>query len=308
MAKIVYTCPVCGNNDAQKLGQVENRDAFAYHCPRCGKFMIDGLALATPPVQEGLEQDRGRLTIALRAASDAGHPAFVDLKSIDQLIESAPKNQSLFDAVDRTLLLLAGRVDRFRSPAPLRTSLDYPLVYARSEEEMNDYFVATGDLGFFDTQRSMITLDGWRRIEALRATTPQSRQAFVAMWFAKELDDAWLNGFQKGIEETKYYHAIRIDSVEHNEKIDDRIFAEIRRSGLVVADFTGDRGGVYFEAGYAMGLGIPVIWTCRADYVEKLHFDTRQYNHIVWESVPQLKDRLRDRIAATAVPAAGGAA
>lgn len=259
MAKIVYTCPVCRNNDAQKLGQVENRDAFAYHCPRCGKFMIDGLALATPPVQEGLKQDRGRLTIALRAASDAGHPAFVDLESIDQLIDSAPQNRSLFEAVDRTLLLLAGRVDRFRSPAPFQKSLDYPLVYARSEQEMNDYLVAAGELGFFDTQRSLITLDGWRRIEALQATTPQSRQAFVAMWFAKELDDAWLNGFQKGIEETKYYHAIRIDSVEHNEKIDDRIFAEIRRSGLVVADFTGDRGGVYFEAGYAMGLGITVI-------------------------------------------------
>ncbi len=308
MAKVVYTCPVCGANDAQRLGQVENRDAFAYDCPRCGKFVIDGLALATPLLQERSEQERGRLTIALRAASDAGHPAFVDLGSIDHLIDAAPQNRSLFEAVDRTLLLLAGRVDRFRSPAPFQKSVDYPLVYARSEQEMNDYLVAAGELGFFDIHKSVITLEGWRRIEALRATTAQSRQAFVAMWFSKDLDDAWLNGFKKGIEETNYYHAIRMDSVEHNEKIDDRIFAEIRRSGLVVADFTGDRGGVYFEAGYAMGLGIPVIWTCRADYVDKLHFDTRQYNHIVWDSVSQLRDRLRDRIAATAVPPRGGAA
>jgi len=65
--------------------------------------------------------------------------------------------------------------------------------------------------------------------------------------------------------------------LEHNEKIDDLIVAEIRKSGLVVADFTGDRGGVYFEAGYARGLGLPVIWPCRKDWLEKLHFDTEHY-------------------------------
>ena len=79
------------------------------------------------------------------------------------------------------------------------------------------------------------------------------------------------------------------------------IVAEIRRSSLLVADFTGHRGGVYFEAGLAMGLGIPVIWTCRTDCVSELHFDTRQYNHIVWTDVPELKTKLVNRIAATVV-------
>ena len=290
------------------MGANERWDAVALDCPRCGSFQIDKV----PTVPHHLEQksvlERGRLTVALRAASNAGHPEFLDVESIDRLIESAPRNRSLFEAVDRLLLLLAGRLDRFRDAASFKKEVDYPLVYARSEEEMNDYLVAAGELGFFDIHKSTITLDGWRRVEALRTTMPQSRQAFVAMWFAKELDDAWINGFQKGIEDTDYYHAIRVDSVEHNDKIDDRIFAEIRRSALVVADFTGDRGGVYFEAGYAMGLGMPVIWTCRVDYVDKLHFDTRQYNHIVWESVSQLRERLRNRIAATVLPTARGAA
>ena len=39
-----------------------------------------------------------------------------------------------------------------------------------------------------------------------------------------------------------------------------------RHGGLVVADFTGHRGGVYFEAGFARGLGIPVVWTCHKEY------------------------------------------
>jgi len=55
--------------------------------------------------------------------------------------------------------------------------------------------------------------------------------------------------------------------VHHNEKICDKIVSEIRKSRLLVADFTDNRGGVYFEAGFAMGLSIPVIWMCRASDV-----------------------------------------
>ena len=58
--------------------------------------------------------------------------------------------------------------------------------------------------------------------------------------------------------------------------------------------------GVYFEAGYAQGLGIPVIFSCRKDEIDdkKVHFDTRQYNYIAWESIDNLKQRLIERIRA----------
>lgn len=108
----------------------------------------------------------------------------------------------------------------------------------------------------------------------------------------------WENGLKIALEQTNYI-PIRIDRTEHNDKIDDRIIAEIRKSGLLVADFTGQRGGVYFEAGFVLGLGIPVIWTCRDTDVEKLHFDTRQYNHIVWTDSSELKEKLINRIEAT---------
>ncbi len=79
----------------------------------------------------------------------------------------------------------------------------------------------------------------------------------------------------------------------------DAIIAEIRKSLFMVADFTENRGGVYFEAGYAQGLGIPVIWTCRHDHKDRLHFDTRQYNHILWTDEIDLFEQLRRRIEAT---------
>jgi nucleoside 2-deoxyribosyltransferase len=68
----------------------------------------------------------------------------------------------------------------------------------------------------------------------------------------------------------------------------------------VIADVTFASTGVYFEAGYALGLGRPVIWTCRSDRkAQDMHFDTRQYNHILWETPAHLLDELYYRVVAT---------
>jgi hypothetical protein len=63
------------------------------------------------------------------------------------------------------------------------------------------------------------------------------------------------------------------------------------------------RSGVFFEAGFGMGLGIPVVWTCRKDFTDELgnHFDTRQYNHLIWTDAADLKAKLRFRIEAAVI-------
>ena len=89
---------------------------------------------------------------------------------------------------------------------------------------------------------------------------------------------------------------------EHTNKIEDEIIAEIRRSRFIVADFTqgdsGPRGGVYYEAGFAHGLGLPVIFTCKEGDKDELHFDTNHYNHIVWTTPEDLREKLKNRIRA----------
>ena len=112
------------------------------------------------------------------------------------------------------------------------------------------------------------------------------------------MNPAWNDGFSPALDAVGF-RPVRVDQLKFNDKIDDRIISEIRKSGLLVADFTGNRGGVYFEAGFALGLGIPVVWTCRKTHIEYVHFDTRQYNHIVWEDPESLRQQLIDRVAAT---------
>ena len=61
------------------------------------------------------------------------------------------------------------------------------------------------------------------------------------------------------------------------------------------------RSGVFYEAGFAAGLDVPVIFTCsnQASDKAKEHFDTRQINHIFWNDVPDLRKQLKERIAGT---------
>lgn len=129
----------------------------------------------------------------------------------------------------------------------------------------------------------------------------QLDQAFVAMWFDASMSDTYELGIEAAVRECGY-RPLRIDQKEHVNKIDDEIIAEIRRSRFLIADFTSERGkprgGVYFEAGFAFALEKPVIWCCRSDLIDQVHFDTRQFNHIVWEKPSDLKDKLKNRIGA----------
>ncbi len=144
----------------------------------------------------------------------------------------------------------------------------------------------------------VVEVAGYSLIEH-SVTNPDSSQCFVAMWFDSSMDSLYKDGIEPAIRAAGY-SPFRIDREDFVGKIDDRIVAEIRRSRFIVADFThgenGARGGVYYEAGFAEGHGLNVIFTCRNDMIEKVHFDTRQFNHIVWDSPEDLRVRLENRI------------
>ena len=145
-----------------------------------------------------------------------------------------------------------------------------------------------------------VTVSGHVRI-ADQVADIDSSQAFVAMWFDDSVAAAYDEGIERAIRDCGY-EPKRIDRDSTVDKIDDAIIAEIRRSRFIVADFThgkgGARGGVYYEAGFAHGLGVPVIFTCRKDMIDEVHFDTRQYAHILWDNPSDLRGSLRDRILA----------
>ena len=200
----------------------------------------------------------------------------------------------------------AGDVLVVRSPYPealaWSESIDWPelrflLTYLSNRGFIENFDHSQFSQGVF---QATVTVAGHVFLEET-AANPDRRQAFVAMWFSEEMDDAYLEGIRPAIEEAGY-EPLRIDLKPDVKKIDDEIFSEIRRSRFLVADMTqgddGARGGVYFEAGLAEGLGIPVFYACHKHRMNNLAFDIRQFYHIEWETPEELRKALATRIRA----------
>ena len=181
---------------------------------------------------------------------------------------------------------------------PLR---DYPLFDAISPEECSSLLAHLMDRRFLtrrerDQECYFLTMEGWDHLEPKPGGSIPGR-CFVAMSFDKALDTAYLEAIKPAIDEGGY-ESVCMKEVLTNDKICDRILAEIRRAQFVVADFTLQRGGVYFEAGFAKALGKEVFWMCRGDDFDHLHFDTNHYGHIKWTTPLDLRKQLGERILA----------
>lgn len=91
--------------------------------------------------------------------------------------------------------------------------------------------------------------------------------------------------------------AERVDSTEHNDSIIDRIVEMIRIAPFVIADLSDGNQGVYYEAGFARGLGRDVIYLVREG--TPVHFDLSGVNQIRWQTVDDLRVKLENRILGT---------
>ncbi len=98
---------------------------------------------------------------------------------------------------------------------------------------------------------------------------------------------------------------LRVDRIVHNEDIDNKIFELLDSSDIVIADITYARPSVYYEAGYAVGKGIPVVYTVRGDHFHsreddpqgnlRVHFDLQMKNIIPWDNPDQVFSNTLER-------------
>jgi hypothetical protein len=180
------------------------------------------------------------------------------------------------------------------------------LVFPSEISFVLDYLVDQGWITRHPSEEAIVVSpQGVIELDRHRDAVTISTQIFVAMWFSEQTNLAWQEGFAPAIGAAGY-SPFRIDQHQHDNRIDDEIIAQIRRSRCLVADFTCGkiddvfvaRGGVYYEAGFAQALGLPVFWTVRQECLDGLHFDTRQFPHIVWNDPGELRKQLQDRIEA----------
>jgi hypothetical protein len=277
---------------------------FPIACPRCGYFV---LTLQASFNLRTVDPDKRWMVSAVtRQASEARRPVTLTQHNLDGFLDDT----LLFPVarkIEKALSFVASRCRRPGNSERIDPAIDYPVADCEGPSEFVAYLThledqkllrkhSQGNLWILEP-----TIDGWQAVEPRALLGGIPGRCFVAMSFAKWLDDAYTLGIKPAIEDCGF-RAICMKEVATNEGITDRILSEITLAQFVVADFTGQRRGVYFEAGFARGLGRPVIQVCRSNAVSKLHFDTKHLGHVVWGTTADLRRSLAESIRANIIP------
>jgi hypothetical protein len=296
-------CPICSSKC--EINGMSGRDASWVSCNLCGIYGCTRQLL----MELKSANDRSLfpyLSAHTRQASDRGDRVLLMTDNWEGFAK-AHINTSVSQKVYKLLKLIADRSYHPGSRVEIASN-DRALIDVASDEELIfllDHLREAGYLLPIFTGAPLnlhneysLSIKGWNRIEDLVGGGIPGR-CFVAMSFDPALAYIYDEGIYPALKVDCGFDPVRVDRVEHNDDICDKIIAEIRMAELVVADFSQQKAGVYFEAGYALGLGRPVIWMCKEDELKNSHFDTRQYNHIPWTSPVDLREKLKNRILAT---------
>ena len=305
-------CPICGGGNARSAsGEVsryrDHQTSLKYEavqgwCPACTNFTI---------TREAIEDARAKKKLCLLSAyfrqlpaEDVKAESLIGVQDWEGLVASIMPPDVL-ELFDDALVRICRSCPGLGQASTFDYGLDWPLLKVESSGAALFVINALLDAGFLQRSREGVgahfpltpTWKAYERLKELESSGHSSERAFVAMSFDPKQDVVYDQVIRPAILAAGYY-PVRVDRVSHNEKIDDFIIAEIRRCRFVVADFTDQKTGVYFEAGFGFGLGRRVIWMCHKSETSLLHFDTRQFYHILYDDYDKAREDLSNRIEA----------
>ena len=297
------TCPICKSDAKTQVRDFAGAAAIQVDidCPRCGPFgFTEPFVLSRPNLTP-----ENVATISGWIRENQG----VQLRKEDWPRLQTIRPLAVGEKADRLLLLLtkkfptAGEAVHFSAADPEVISRCWATGNEEASYLYNSYLTDHKHFLVRPThggQSWRISPSGWDYIHSLGRINPGSQIGFCAMWFDERMEVVWTKAIQPAITDAGF-EPKRIDQHPHNNRIDDEMISMIRRSRFLVADLTGNRAGVYFEAGFAFGLQLPVIWSCRDGRLGRVHFDNRQYNFVLWQegNLEQFRTALRYRIEAT---------
>jgi hypothetical protein len=303
-------CPICGNKSCDFLPGSEWGHSI-HDCPRCGAFAIIGTATGILPSLLGNNSiDRSVLSHLIRKAQHPPRPVTIFQSDLPAYLKAPPLPKPREQA-DNVLLWVG-------------TKQNSPSVFARCQITFLAATIGAAISGASEdacqwllnhleheklieirpnepsgSVAMKLSMKGWDRHEELRRSSVPSRIAFMAMKFNDAtLEKVMAECLMPAVAQAGF-ELRALNETQPAGLIDNQIRAAIRRARFVVADLTHDNNGAYFEAGYAEGIGLPVIYTCEQEKftAKKTHFDTNHMVTIPWD-INNLKDAA-NRLTAT---------
>lgn len=291
-------------------------------CKTCGKYKIIPIntRLHADPRYEEYRENAFLISGFIRYENMIDKIPTIDVnpEELEQLLNHLYKYKDLENRITSFITLIKDYTEYYGHEFELSSRDDYPLSYAKNEDEF--YNIINECSPYIEIPLTSFEGDGHfscklkltrEGFQYLKEKNPLSKQVFIAMQLNKKAVPYPVNIYHmietKVREETGFNLFWMMKSEDmYEEPINDKIIAEIRRSRLVIADVTHLNPNVMYEAGYAKGFGLDVLYTCEkskfAEYraSRSIPFDTGQYNHHEWEEGKEIEyaERIIDFIRA----------
>lgn len=287
----VEQCRLCGA-DLDNPAREDSLEIYGFRCRRCGEYKITREAFDDIPSRPAF------LQAAARQEFEAGRRLTITTQNWEHLI-AEHSNTNILRNVDKLLNHILRHCPRPGNTLEINTAKDYPIIDAADSGELFWHLENAVAAGYIQQVGSHFSLKakGWDYLMGPAAGSAVPGRCFVAMSFDKDHEPIYTDALKPAVMEAGY-DPVWMKDVLTNEDICHRMIVEIRKAQFVVADLTGLKAGVYFEAGFARGLGREVFWTTRVDEISKIHFDTNHYQHTVWETYDDLRRQLGEKIVA----------
>ena len=295
-------CPVCRNADGHmaRASRVPNFDRSRVACVACGDFTISRTALVdgADPMNE---EQRRAMSHDLRWKNElSAEPPYVTTATFDDYRKHAalppiPEQVDnalsylavrlryagrFYDRIDPALTSAIGAIDMNASAALILSMERGGLLTCADASSMNGP----------NAIRIAPTLEGWLRAGEIAKGQRSENFAFMAMKYGDETLEACVaNVIRPAVEEAGYKLEVLRDRPAAG-LIDNYLRSRLRLCKFVIADLSHANNGAYWEAGFAEGLGKPVIYTCERGVFDthRTHFDTNHSQTVVWEvGMPQ---------------------
>lgn len=340
MSMAETSCPFC--NQVAKQWSVQNtHNYFGFDCKICGPYFLTWGVIEKLKtlkysqqilncVSENISSNTAygeKIKTSWHLRTETQFPSMASNITKKYLEDFLDIRIDHANKVGNLLLVLAEKAQKSAPFLAVRLSLkDIYNLKIRSFEECFVWLTKLNEMGFLDSSsfRTMghgfsndeiekhefcLTVDGWQAIHSEQQER-NSKKVFIAMQFnwGDEKNNAirtqYIEAIQAGCAECGFI--ANVVSQNHTDYITDRIVSEIKSSLFVIADFTFNNQGAYYEAGLARGLGKKVIHTVMTghtsdatDKFKQLHFDIKQINYIEWSAPAELRSRIADRIRST---------
>jgi len=133
---------------------------------------------------------------------------------------------------------------------------------------------------------SELTVEGWEYVARLNKISKNRKQVFMAMKFEPEQRKFMKQVLYPAIKELGLELKLLPEIQSKENLIDNKLRVAIKQSRFLICDLTHGNQGAYWEAGYAEGLGLPVIYICEKSIMKgknRPHFDVNHQEIYFWK-------------------------